>query len=78
MLNYAELGRFGSKVKILYWDRTGRFPLPATLAQRSFTLAELNAWLDGIVAVPAQWPALQALVDAARAAQPGQVTKSFR
>jgi hypothetical protein len=49
-----------------HWDRTGfalwckrlergRFPPPSLLAQRGFTLAELNAWLEGIE-IPAQEP----------------------
>ncbi|WP_439687096.1 IS66 family insertion sequence element accessory protein TnpB [Cupriavidus oxalaticus] len=63
---FVFVGRDRSKVKILYWDRTGfalwykrlshgRFPSPATLAQRGFTLAELNAWLEGIE-IPAVRP----------------------
>ncbi|WP_062092452.1 IS66 family insertion sequence element accessory protein TnpB [Caballeronia udeis] len=63
---FVFVARDRSKVKILYWDRTGfalwykrlergRFPLPSLLAQRGFTLAELNAWLEGIE-IPAREP----------------------
>ncbi|MEZ2354975.1 hypothetical protein [Caballeronia sp. RCC_10] len=33
----------------------GHFPSPASLAQRGFALAELNAWLEGIE-IPAREP----------------------
>ena len=63
---FVFVGRDRSKVKCLYWDRTGfalwykrlerrRFPSPLALAQRDFTLAELNAWLEGIE-IPAREP----------------------
>ncbi len=63
---FVFVSRDRSKVKILYWDRTGfalwykrlerrSFPSPAALAQRGFSLAELNAWLEGIE-IPALRP----------------------
>ena len=63
---FVFVARDRSKVKCLYWDRTGfalwskrlergRFPSPTLLAERGFTLAELNAWLEGIE-IPAREP----------------------